>query len=719
MVLSTDMAGFKMHVPFPPAGDQPKAIELLTKGIHDGLEYQTLIGVTGSGKTYTAANVINNVQKTTLVLAHNKTLAAQLAQEYREFFPENAVHYFVSYYDYYQPEAYIAHSDTYIEKEAQINAEIDRLRHAATQALLTRKDVIIVASVSAIYGLGSPENYERVHIKLQKGAKEDRASLIRKFISIYFERTTADLEPGKVRAVGNSLEVMPVNERAIYRIAFDADSITRIERLDPVSRALVDEPDSLFVFPAKHFVTSEDERERALQDIRAELDERLEQLKREGKELEAERLKRRTLHDISLIRELGYTNGIENYSRHFDGRKAGEPPHTLLSYFPHKKDGSADFLTIIDESHVTVSQIGGMYAGDRSRKEVLVEHGFRLPSAFDNRPLKFQEFEERIGQVIFTSATPGRYEHEHSVLPKGQMVEQIIRPTGLVDPELVVRPIAEGVGVGGTITAPEQTDAEGKSLPYRGQIADFITETEIVIARGGRALATTLTKQMAEDLATFLRERGMKAEYLHSDVKTIDRITILTEFRKGTFDILVGVNLLREGLDLPEVELVGILDADKEGFLRSETSLIQTIGRAARNVLGRVILYADVMTNSLEKAIGETNRRRTIQVAYNEAHGITPATIKKEIRDIAESMRSEHDRTVHDLLTLDSKLYAEDPKTFIKEKRQQMAEAVENLDFETAAILRDEIYALEGKESRKGKRPRTNAKKPTGARRRR
>ncbi|MES2225219.1 MAG: excinuclease ABC subunit UvrB [Patescibacteria group bacterium] len=702
------MAGFKMHIPFPPAGDQPKAIEKLTKGVKDGLRYQTLVGVTGSGKTYTAANVINNIQKPTLVMAHNKTLAAQLAQEYREFFPENAVHYFVSYYDYYQPEAYLAHSDTYIEKEAQINAEIDRLRHAATQALLTRKDVIIVASVSAIYGLGSPENYEKVHVKLAVGEKENRAALIRKLIRIYFERTTADLEPGKIRAVGNSLELMPVNERAIYRIAFDEDSITRIECLDPVSRALTGEPDNLFVFPAKHFVSSDEDRERAMEDIRAELDERLEVFKREEKLLEAERIKRRTLHDLALIREIGYTNGIENYSRHFDGRAPGEAPHTLLSYFPHKKDGSADFLTIIDESHVTVSQIGGMYAGDKSRKDILVEHGFRLPSARDNRPLKFEEFEERIGQVIFTTATPGNYEKEHSVLPEGQLVEQIIRPTGLIDPELVVRPIAEGAGVGG--------DVEGEGN-YRGQVADFIAEAEFVIARGGRALATTLTKQMAEDLATFLKERGIKSEYLHSDVKTIDRIDILTAFRRGTFDILVGVNLLREGLDLPEVELVGILDADKEGFLRSETSLIQTIGRAARNVLGRVILYADVMTGSLERAIGETNRRRAIQVAYNTEHGITPETIKKEIRDIAESMRSEHDKTVHSLLSLDSKLYDEDPTAFLKDKRRQMGEAVEALDFETAAILRDEIYILEGREV--PPKPATTQKKSSSSSRKR
>lgn len=686
------MAGFTIHSPFPPAGDQPKAIKDLADGVKKGLKHQTLLGVTGSGKTYSIANVINEVQMPTLVLAHNKTLAAQLAQEYREFFPENAVHYFVSYYDYYQPEAYIAHSDTYIEKEAQINAEIDRLRHAATQALLTRKDVIIVASVSAIYGLGSPEQYEKVHVKLQVGQKEDRASLIRKLVGIYFERTTADLSPGQFRAVGNSLELMPVNERAIFRVAFDEDSVIALECLDPITRAKTDTPESIFVFPAKHFVTSEDERNRALEDIRAELDERLAQLKREEKPLEHERLKRRTLHDLSLICEMGYTTGIENYSRHFDGRSPGEPPHTLLSYFPHKKDGSADFLTVIDESHVTVTQIGGMYAGDRSRKDVLIEHGFRLPSARDNRPLKFEEFEERIGQVIYTSATPGKYEKEHSVPPDGQVVEQIIRPTGLVDPELVIRGVTE-------------------AGDYKGQVADFINEAETVIKRGGRALATTLTKQMAEDLSNFLKERGIAAEYLHSDVKTIDRITILTEFRKGTFDILVGVNLLREGLDLPEVELVGILDADKEGFLRSDTSLIQTIGRAARNILGRVILYADVMTGSLERAIEETNRRREIQLAYNKEHGITPITIKKEIRDIAESMRSEHQKTVDSLLELDTRLYEEDPKAFLEEKRRQMNEAVEALDFETAAIIRDEIYTLEGKETPGKKAGRSGATK--------
>ncbi len=686
------MANFKLHTPFPPAGDQPAAIAKLTEGLNKGLRHQTLLGVTGSGKTFTAANVIAAYDKPTLVLAHNKPLAAQRAQEFNEFFPENAVHYFVSYYDYYQPEAYMAHSDTYIEKEAQVNAEIDRLRHAATQALLTRKDVIIVASVSAIYGLGSPAQYERVHIKLQQGAVENRAALIRKLVGIHFVRTTADLSPGQLRAVGNTVELMPVNERVLYRIAFDEDKISRIEVLDAISREKTDEPESLFIFPAKHFVANEDERLRAADDIKRELEERLAELKREEKPLEHERLKRRTTHDLAMIREMGYANGIENYSRHFDGRAPGQPPDTLLSYFPHKADGSADFLTIIDESHVTVTQIGGMYAGDRSRKDVLVEYGFRLPSARDNRPLRFEEFEERIGQVIYTSATPGKYEKEHSVAPYGQVAEQIIRPTGLIDPELVVRPI---VG----------TDS------YKGQVADFIHESELTIKNGGRVLATTLTKQMAEDLSDFLKQKGMKAEYLHSDIKTIERIDILTSFRKGTFDVLVGVNLLREGLDLPEVELVGILDADKEGFLRSDTSLIQTIGRAARNVLGRVILYADVMTGSMERAIGETERRRTIQLAYNKEHGITPITIKKEIKDIAESMRSDHQRTVDSLLVLDEKLYAEDPEAFIADKRAQMGEAVEALDFETAAILRDELYRLEGKEVKEKAPTKPKAKK--------
>ncbi len=704
------MANFKLHTPYQPAGDQPAAIAALESGLEAGMRHQTLFGVTGSGKTFTIANVIAAHDKPTLVLAHNKTLAAQLAQEYREFFPENAVHYFVSYYDYYQPEAYIAHSDTYIEKEAMINAEIDRLRHAATQALLTRKDVIIVASVSAIYGLGSPAEYEKVHVKIEKGAAEDRAALIRKLVGIHFERTPADLNPGQVRAIGNSLELMPVNERVIYRVAFEGDTIVRIDQLDPISRALVASPSSIFIFPAKHFITSEAERVRAIEDIKLELDGQLAKFKREAKPLEAERLKRRTLSDLALIREMGYTNGIENYSRHFDGRKSGEPPFTLLSYFPHRNQGRTlhtnsqgstlipDFLTIIDESHVTVPQLGGMYAGDRSRKDVLVEYGFRLPSARDNRPLNFEEFEERVGQVIYTSATPGPYERAHAE----QVVEQVIRPTGLIDPELVIRPVS---GEAGGHLVSTHLDTRCPPASYRGQVANFISEAEVVIKRGGRALATTLTKQMAEDLSSFLREKGIKAEYLHSDVKTIDRIDILTKFRKGEFDILVGVNLLREGLDLPEVELVGILDADKEGFLRSETSLIQTIGRAARNVLGRVILYADVMTKSLEKAIGETNRRRALQVAYNEKHSITPKTIHKEIRDIAASMRSDHQKTIDELLVLDTLAYKDDPKAFVARKREEMAEAVEKLDFETAALIRDELFKLEDGGS-KGKKKR-------------
>lgn len=672
------MTNFKLHLPFQPAGDQPTAIQKLSDGLKKSLRHQTLLGITGSGKTFTVANVIAKLDKPTLVLAHNKTLAAQLAQEYREFFPENAVHYFVSYYDYYQPEAYIAHSDTYIEKEAMINAEIDRLRHAATQALLTRADVIIVASVSAIYGLGSPEEYEKVHVKIERSGTENRAALIRKLVGIYFERTTADLSPGQFRAVGNALEVMPVNERVIYRVTFDGERVGAINKLDPVSRSIRQPADaelkSVFIFPAKHYVTNEDQRERAIRDIKLELDEQLAKLKREEKLLEAERLKRRTLHDLALIRELGYTTGIENYSRHFDGRKPGEPPYTLLDYF---KRCDKEFLTVIDESHVTVPQLGGMYAGDKSRKDTLIEYGFRLPSARDNRPLTFEEFEERTGQVIYTSATPGPYERKRSE----QVVEQIIRPTGLIDPELVIKGVTETGG-------------------YKGQVADFIGEAERVInppaGGGGRALATTLTKQMAEDLADFLKQKGIKAEYLHSDVKTIDRIDILTKFRRGDFDILVGVNLLREGLDLPEVELVGILDADKEGFLRSETSLIQTIGRAARNVLGRVILYADVMTGSLERAISETNRRRALQLSYNKKHGITPASIKKEIHDIAESMRSEHQKTVDELLAIDRLAYKKDPKALIARKREEMAEAVEKLDFETAALIRDEIYKLEG-----------------------
>lgn len=662
-----------------PAGDQPKAIEALVKGLTKGMHKQVLLGATGTGKTFTMANVISQVQRPTLVIAHNKTLAAQLAQEFKEFFPDNAVHYFVSYYDYYQPEAYISSSDTYIEKEAQINEEIDRLRHASTQALLTRRDVIIVASVSCIYGLGSPEEYEKVHIPMKRGMEIDRGELTRKLIHVYFTRTMGDLTPGTFRALGNTLEIMPTNDRTIIRVSFLGNTISRIEEIDHITRSIThDDLDAYYIFPAKHFVTPEDERLRAVEDIKNELDARLEELKASGKVIEYERLKRRTNYDLALIREVGYCNGIENYSRHFAGKKPGEAPDTLLSYFPE------DFLTIIDESHVTVPQLNGMYAGDASRKKNLIDFGFRLPSAADNRPLKFPEFESRVGQTVYVSATPGEFELKSAE----QVVEQIIRPTGLIDPQLIVRPVV----------------SNGE---YQGQIYDFIVEVEKTIAKGERALATTLTKKMAEDLSEFLKDKQIKTRYLHSDVDTLERIQILTELRKGEFDVLVGVNLLREGLDLPEVSLIGILDADKEGFLRSKTALIQTIGRAARNVGGRVILYADHMTNSLQGAIDETERRRAIQTAYNTEHNITPQTIKKHIHDITEAIENTHEKSVRKDLTLDLGVDSLDDvkhikpkelekkvKALIKQKDKDMNEAVAILDFETAALLRDEIKAL-------------------------
>ncbi len=667
---------FEIKRDFEPAGDQPKAIKGLVDGIKKGLRHQTLLGVTGSGKTYTVANVIQEVQKPTLIIAHNKTLAAQLAQEYREFFPNNAVHFFVSYYDYYQPEAYMPVSDTYIEKEAMINKEIDRLRHASTQALLTRKDVIIVASVSCIYGLGSPLEYEKVNLKIKTGEKISRSEFIRKLIDIHFERTTADLNPGMFRAIGNMIEIMPVSEKVIDRIEIVEDKIKEILVIDAITREIIKTEDVFFLFPAKHFISNKEQSERAFKTIKAELTTRLKELEKEGKPLEVERLKRRTTYDLALIKEMGYCNGIENYSRHFSDKKPGEAPDTLLSYFPHDKKGNPDFLTVIDESHVSVPQIGAMYAGDASRKQSLVDFGFRLPSAKDNRPLKFDEFEERVGQVIYTSATPSKYEAEHSE----QIVEQLIRPTGLIDPVVDVKPIVEKQG--------------GKNA-YPGQIKDFIEEAEKAIKKGGRVIATTLTKKMAEDLSEYLKEKGIKAEYLHSDIKTIQRIEILTSLRKGEFDVLVGVNLLREGLDLPEVTLIGILDADKEGFLRSDTSLIQIIGRAARNVDGRVILYADRMTNSMEYAINETARRRKLQVEYNTKHGITPKTIIKKIQDITDQMKTEHKKTVDSLLEIDKVSFSKDPEKLIKQKEKQMDGAVKILDFETAAILRDEILELQ------------------------
>ncbi|OHB00526.1 MAG: excinuclease ABC subunit B [Candidatus Zambryskibacteria bacterium RIFCSPHIGHO2_12_FULL_44_12b] len=666
---------FQLKSDFAPAGDQPRAIKELTDGIEKGLRHQTLLGVTGSGKTFTVANVIEKIQKPTLVIAHNKTLAAQLAQEYKEFFPNNAVHYFVSYYDYYQPEAYIPVTDTYIEKDAQINEEIDRLRHASTQALLTRKDVIIVASVSCIYGLGSPIEYEKVNLKIAEGDRCTRAELIRKLVAIHFERTNADLLPGQFRVIGNTLEVMPVSEKIIYRLELSVGRISKILKIDAVSRTILLDLDNFFLFPAKHYITDTEKLGGALKDISEELAVRLKEFNDEGKLLEAERLKRRTGYDLAMIREVGYCSGIENYSRHLDGRTKGEPPDTLLSYFPHLADGASNFLTIIDESHVTIPQIGGMYAGDRSRKETLVEHGFRLPSAKDNRPLTFEEFNKRVGQIIYTSATPAKYEKEKSE----RTVEQLIRPTGLIDPEVVVRPIIE-------------------KSKYGGQIADFINEAERAISSGGRAIATTLTKKMAEDLSEFLKERGIKAQYLHSDIKTIERIEILTSFRRGSaaggFDCLVGVNLLREGLDLPEVSFIGILDADKEGFLRSETSLIQIIGRAARNIDGKVALYADSFTGSIERAVKETNRRRKLQLEYNKEHNITPKTITKKIKDITEGLQREHGKAVSTLLSVDEALFRKNPKKLIRQKEIQMNQAVKILDFESAAILRDEILEL-------------------------
>ncbi len=673
------MSAFSLESTHIPAGDQPQAIEKLVAGVRAGKQHQTLLGVTGSGKTYTAANVIAQIGKPTLVIAHNKTLAAQLAAEYREFFPHNAVHYFVSYYDYYQPEAYVPTSDTYIEKEAMVNEDIERLRHAATQALLTRKDVIIVASVSCIYGLGSPEEYEKVNVKLAAGTAGTRADVIRALIGIYFTRTPGDVTPGTFRALGNYVEIMPANERALYRVQFAPHGIGSITEYDPVTRAIRGEHDTLFIFPARHYVTPKDIQDAAVQEMVEELKAQLAVFEKEGKLLEADRLKRRTKQDIAMIQEFGYCNGIENYSRHFDRRKPGEPPYTLLSYFPHLPDGTPDFLTIIDESHVTLSQIGGMHAGDRSRKLTLIEHGFRLPSAVDNRPLTFPEYQERVGSVIYTSATPAAYEREKGGIP----IEMVIRPTGLLDPEIEVRPVVE----------------KGK---YPGQVHDFIAEADRITKRGARTLVTVLTKKMAEDLAEFLKGKHIKAQYLHSDVKTIERIEILTAFRRGEFDVLVGVNLLREGLDLPEVEFVGILDADKEGFLRSETSLIQTIGRAARNVNGRVILYADHMTNSLEKAIGETNRRRATQHAYNQKHGITPQTIKKRIADIMGDIQKARQKAVSTIVDIES--HTKDLSALIIEKREEMHDAADRLDFETAALLRDEVRILEEKHAAQQKK---------------
>jgi len=653
------MERFKLISKLKPAGDQPKAIKELVSGLKKGYRHQTLLGVTGSGKTFTVANVIEAVQRPTLVIAHNKTLAAQLCNEFRELFPKNAVHYFVSYYDYYQPEAYIPTSDTYIGKEAMINEEIDKLRHAATTALLTRRDVIIVASVSCIYGLGAPEVYAANIFHLKVGDKINRAEFSKKLIELHFTRTIADLKRGTFRLRGDNWEIMPPDREIIYNLETKNGIIQKIYEIDPVQGFVPGKTptvNDVFISPAKHFITTIPARKRALQAIREELAERLKYFEKKGMYLEAERLERRTKFDIAMIEEIGYCHGIENYSRHLSGRNEGEPPDTLLDYFP------PEFLTVIDESHVTIPQLRGMYEGDASRKKTLIEYGFRLPSAADNRPLKFHEFEEKVNQVIYTSATPGLYEKKKS----SQIVEQIIRPTGLVDPKITIR-------------------------PARGQVEDLIGRIMERVAKKHRVLVTTLTKRMAEDLAGFLEEKKIKVTYLHSDVKTLERIRILTNLRKGEIDVLVGVNLLREGLDLPEVALVAILDADKEGFLRSETSLIQTIGRAARNLYGEVLIYADYITGSIKKAVEETNRRRKIQLEYNKKNNITPQTITKKIGDIIP---------VEEILNLEMKPLPTSKvalEKIVKEKEKEMKEAANRLDFELAAILRDEIRELSKK----------------------
>ncbi len=654
------MAEFKVVSDFEPKGDQPEAIEKLAEGIKRGLRHQVLLGVTGSGKTYVIAKVIEKVQKPTLVIAHNKTLAAQLCAEFKEFFPHNAVEYFVSYYDYYQPEAYLPETDTYIEKDSRINDEIDRLRHAATQAVMTRRDVIVVASVSCIFGLGSPEQYEEVSLRLRQGEIIDRDEILRQLVRMQFSRNDYDLERGTFRARGDVVEIHPVDRDEIVRVEMFGDEIERILVIEPLTGEIIEERDDVIIFPATHYVASRNRIERALASIEAELEERLAYFRSQGKLLEAQRLEQRTRYDLEMIREIGYCKGIENYSRHFDGRAPGEPPYTLLDYFPE------DYLVVIDESHQTIPQLRAMYEGDRSRKESLVEHGFRLPSAYDNRPLKFEEFEERVNQVIYVSATPGPYEMEKAE----QVVELIVRPTGLVDPPIEVR-------------------------PKEGQIDDLVAECRKVIEKGHRVLICVLTKRMAEDLTEYLTELGFRVQYLHSDIETIVRSEILRDLRLGEFDIIVGINLLREGLDLPEVALVAILDADQEGYLRSTTSLIQIMGRAARNVEGRVIMYADRITESMREAIQECERRRRKQIEYNRKHGITPQSIRKAVREV---IRAEQERKRTALQRIAPKLAEKAPPDeiyqAIKQLEEEMWEAAKRMEFERAAELRDEIEEL-------------------------
>ncbi len=654
------MSKFQLISDFQPTGDQPQAIEKLVEGVEKGYRFQTLLGATGTGKTYTVAKVIERVQRPTLVLAHNKTLAAQLYAEFREFFPHNAVEYFVSYYDYYQPEAYLPREDLYIEKDAQINEEIDRLRLAATSALLSRRDVIIVASVSAIYGIGNPEDYGRFVVSIRQGEVRRREVLLRSLVHIHYARNDYELKPGVFRVRGDTLEVFPAYAKTAYRVEFWGDEVERIGEVDPLTGEVLSRPEAIEIYPAKHFITPEEKLQRAIVAIEQELEERLAELKAQGKLLEAQRLEQRTRYDLEMLREMGYCTGIENYSRHLDGRPPGSPPWTLLDYFPD------DFLLIVDESHMTIPQVRGMYHGDRSRKRVLVEYGFRLPSALDNRPLNFEEFEARLNQVIFTSATPGPYEREKSQ----QIVEQVIRPTGILDPVIHVRPV-------------------------KGQVEDLVGEVQKRVARGERALVTTLTKRMAEDLSDYLADLGIKVHYLHSEVETLERVEILRDLRLGEYDVVVGVNLLREGLDLPEVSLVAILDADKEGFLRSETALIQTIGRAARHVDGTVIMYADRVTDSMRRAIEETERRRKKQMAYNEAHGIEPRTIVKAVYALTERLAAERGvKEERALYRVPRQLPAEEVRHLIRDLEEQMHEAARALEFEKAALLRDQIFEL-------------------------
>ncbi len=658
------MPQFQLVSDFRPTGDQPQAIEELVAGLGQGLKHQTLLGATGTGKTFAIASVIEQVQRPTLILAHNKTLAAQLYAEFKDFFPDNAVAYFVSYYDYYQPEAYVPRRDLYIEKDASINEEIDRLRLAATQALMTRRDTIIVASVSCIYNIGPPEGWSEGKLVLQTGELNPRIRILQRLVGIHYERNDFEIRPGRFRARGDTLEIWPAYEDAAYRVELWGDEVERITHVAPLTGQVIETLERIEIYPAKHFITPQDSLQEAIHRIESELEQRIAQFKAENKLLEAQRIEQRTRYDLEMLREVGYCSGIENYSRHLALRAPGARPWCLLDYFP------PDYLMVIDESHMTIPQVRGMYGGDRSRKGTLVDYGFRLPSALDNRPLNFDEFEDLINQVIYTTATPGAYEREHA----DQVVEQIIRPTGLVDPQVDVRPV-------------------------KGQVDDLVGEINARVERGERALVTTLTKRMAEDLADYLIELGMRVHYLHSEINTIERVEILRDLRLGVYDVVVGINLLREGLDLPEVSLVAILDADKEGFLRSDSALIQTIGRAARHVNGKAILYADRVTDSMKRAIQETDRRRAKQVAYNQAHGIVPTSIVKAVRDLTDELVSggaQNDKVAESrqVYTVRDRIPPEELTRLIDGLETQMHQAAADLEFEKAALLRDQVFEL-------------------------